>query len=86
MLIQDVFNSSDRKSLPSLRKIYKGAYGIDLIDIKFPQCIIVSYRPNKIFLRDSILIHVKHVKRLVNEHLLNDVSSPVYYQNALRRM
>ena len=46
---------------------------------------------NDISLRNSILLHVKDVslkdiKRQVNYHLLNDVSSPIYYQNALRRM
>ena len=39
---------------------------------------------NDISLRDSILLHVKDVslkdiKRWVNGHLLNDVSSPIYY-------
>ena len=46
---------------------------------------------NDISLRDSILLHdnvedisLKDIKRRVNYHLLNDVSSPIYYQNALQ--
>ena len=46
---------------------------------------------NDISLRDSILLHVKgvplkYIKRWFNDHFMNDVSSPIYYQNALRRM
>ena len=43
---------------------------------------------NDISLRDSILLHdnvkdvsLKDIKRRVNDYLLNDVSSPIYYQN-----
>ena len=41
--------------------------------------------------KDSILLHVKNVslkdiKRWVDDHSLNDVLSPIYYQNALQRM
>ena len=55
------------------------------------QCIMVAYWGRYAMIRDLILLHVedvslKGIKRWFNDHLLNDVPSPIYYQNALRRM
>ena len=55
-------------------------------DILFPDKVLGIFR-NDIPLTDLILLHIKDISIKIPKycHSLNGVSSPIYYQSALRR-
>ena len=83
-LIQFLIHSS-LFSFPFLGKQDFLFYFLSMI-IKFLKCIMVGYQGCYAILLHVKGVSLKDIKRRVSNHLLNDVSSPINYQNTLRRM